>query len=136
VNSAGLAFAVEAASVHSGGGSLDVFDLHRRVIDDYAGYVRRYFAIRDERIRARVDAELAAGRLWPEPCIQVSPVYEPGPSIGALIASGDFHPGARDILERGKARRLPLSEAKMVHHFDHRFGTNEGQTNTMRPARD
>ena len=42
---------------------MDVFDLRRRVIDDYAGYVRSFFAIRDERIRARVDAELAAGRL-------------------------------------------------------------------------
>ena len=23
---------------------------------------------------------------------------------------------------------LPLYEAKMIHHFDHRFGTYEGQT--------
>jgi hypothetical protein len=29
---------------------------------------------------------------------------------------------------RGSARMLPLLEAKMVHHFDHRYGTYEGQT--------
>ncbi len=29
---------------------------------------------------------------------------------------------------RGTQRRLPLYEAKMIHHFDHRFGTYEGQT--------
>jgi hypothetical protein len=29
---------------------------------------------------------------------------------------------------RGGERLLPLIEAKMVHHFDHRFGTYEGQT--------
>lgn len=29
---------------------------------------------------------------------------------------------------QGKQRALPLMEAKMVHHYDHRFGTYEGQT--------
>lgn len=29
---------------------------------------------------------------------------------------------------QGKQRALPLIEAKMVHHFDHRYGTYEGQT--------
>ncbi|HXE71787.1 MAG TPA: DNA methyltransferase, partial [Candidatus Nitrosotenuis sp.] len=29
---------------------------------------------------------------------------------------------------RGSERYLPLYEAKMLHHFDHRFGTYEGQT--------
>lgn len=29
---------------------------------------------------------------------------------------------------RGSERYLPLHEAKMLHHFDHRFGTYEGQT--------
>ncbi|MPZ00123.1 MAG: N-6 DNA methylase [Actinophytocola sp.] len=29
---------------------------------------------------------------------------------------------------RGEERMLPLYEAKMIHHFDHRYGTYEGQT--------
>ena len=29
---------------------------------------------------------------------------------------------------RGDKQRIPLYEAKMIHHFDHRFGTYEGQT--------
>lgn len=33
-----------------------------------------------------------------------------------------------NIFEQNTTRRLPLYEAKMVHHFDHRFGTYEGQT--------
>lgn len=33
-----------------------------------------------------------------------------------------------NVFERGDGRMLPLIEAKMVHHFDHRFGTYEGQT--------
>ena len=33
-----------------------------------------------------------------------------------------------NIFTKDKARMLPLYEAKMVHHYDHRFGTYEGQT--------
>jgi hypothetical protein len=33
-----------------------------------------------------------------------------------------------NVFERDGERMLPLYEAKMVHHFDHRFGTYEGQT--------
>jgi hypothetical protein len=33
-----------------------------------------------------------------------------------------------NIFTNGRDRYLPLYEAKMVHHFDHRFGTYEGQT--------
>jgi len=33
-----------------------------------------------------------------------------------------------NVFVRGEERSLPLYEAKMVHHFDHRFGTYEGQT--------
>ena len=33
-----------------------------------------------------------------------------------------------NIFEGKSSRRLPLYEAKMIHHFDHRFATYEGQT--------
>ncbi|MGC4856678.1 Eco57I restriction-modification methylase domain-containing protein [Micromonospora sp. DT4] len=33
-----------------------------------------------------------------------------------------------NIFERDQQRMLPLYEAKMLHHFDHRLGTYEGQT--------
>ena len=33
-----------------------------------------------------------------------------------------------NIYERDGKRMLPLYEAKMFHHFDHRLGTYEGQS--------
>ena len=33
-----------------------------------------------------------------------------------------------NVFVRGGKRMLPLYEAKMIHHFDHRLGTYEGQT--------
>ena len=35
---------------------------------------------------------------------------------------------AGNVFVKGSARRLPLYEAKMIHQFDHRFGTYDGQT--------
>lgn len=65
---------------------MDVFDLRRRVIDDYASYVRSFFAIRDERIRAQVDAELEGGRLWPEPLLQPSTSQRRGSADGSVVS--------------------------------------------------
>ncbi len=36
-----------------------------------------------------------------------------------------------NTFRRGEQTYLPLYEAKMVHHFDHRFGTYEGQTDSQ-----
>ena len=33
-----------------------------------------------------------------------------------------------NVFSRGDKRMLPLYEAKMIHYFDHRYGTYEGQT--------
>jgi len=36
-----------------------------------------------------------------------------------------------NVFRQGDRAYLPLYEAKMVHHFDHRFGTYEGQTDSQ-----
>ncbi|XXF81228.1 N-6 DNA methylase [Myxococcaceae bacterium GXIMD 01537] len=46
-----------------------------------------------------------------------------------LEAAGWKLEGNHFVLD--KQRALPLIEAKMVHHFDHRFGTYEGQTDAQ-----
>ncbi len=46
--------------------------------------------------------------------------------LGELESAGWKLDGNRFV--KGKEVMLPLYEAKMVHHFDHRFGTYEGQT--------
>jgi hypothetical protein len=46
-----------------------------------------------------------------------------------LEAASWLREGNQYVLE--KKRMLPLIEAKMVHHFDHRFGTYDGQTDAQ-----
>jgi len=54
---------------------VNVFELRQRLVDDYADYTRSFVVIRDERIRERVDAELEAGLLWPDPIVQLNPAF-------------------------------------------------------------
>ena len=49
---------------------MDVFELRRKLIQDYGQYATSFVQIADDRIRARVDEELLGGLLWPEPLIQ------------------------------------------------------------------
>ncbi|MEU7887778.1 DNA methyltransferase [Microbispora bryophytorum] len=49
-----------------------------------------------------------------------------GENLESMLANGWKLEG--NVLVRDGERLLPLYEAKMVHHFDDRFGTYEGQT--------
>ena len=43
---------------------MDVFELRKQLIDDYRRYVASFMAMRDRRIRERVQSSLDEGRLW------------------------------------------------------------------------
>lgn len=70
---------------------MDVFELHRKVIDDYAAYTRSFINIADDRIAAEVEREISEGLLWPEPLLQLNPSFAPGKKIDELIAEGVLH---------------------------------------------
>ncbi|MFJ9664980.1 Eco57I restriction-modification methylase domain-containing protein [Streptomyces sp. NPDC101219] len=54
------------------------------------------------------------------------PDAQNGETYGDLLKEGWELEG--NILVRGEERLLPLYEAKMLHHYDHRFSTYEGAT--------
>ena len=51
---------------------MDVFELRKRLIGDYASFVSSFIRIRDSRIRNYVNEQLHSGLLWPEPLIQLN----------------------------------------------------------------
>jgi len=66
-----------------------IFTLHEATLADYRDFVRSFFLIADERARAFVDQALEEeGHLWPEPLVQLSPAYAPGPSVDDLAREG------------------------------------------------
>jgi len=70
---------------------MNVFELRKRVIDDYGAYVRSFIQIRDPRIKSRVDADLDEGLLWPEPRIGLNPAFAEGAWIDDLVKKGILH---------------------------------------------
>ncbi len=71
---------------------MDVFELHRQLIEDYSTYIRSFITIADERIGEHVVKELEAGALWPDPLLQLNPYFEPGANIDDLLDDGQLHP--------------------------------------------
>ncbi len=71
---------------------MDVFQLRDRVVAEYREYATSFVTISDERIRRRVEEELDAGLLWPEPLVQLNPTFEPGGTIDELVRRGLLHP--------------------------------------------
>ena len=67
---------------------MDVFDLRRRLVDDYKSYTRSFIKIRDPQIRSFVDNHLNAEGFWPEPLLQLNPAFSRGGTIDDLVTEG------------------------------------------------
>jgi len=70
---------------------MDVFDLRRKLIDDYAAYSGSFVHIADPRVNRYVTDGIQAGLLWPDPLIQLNPSFEAGEWIDELVAQGVLH---------------------------------------------
>jgi ATP-dependent helicase YprA (DUF1998 family)/very-short-patch-repair endonuclease len=70
---------------------MDVFELHKHVVDDYADYTKSFIRIADERIAETVHKQIVEGLLWPEPLLQLNPSFAPGKWVDELIAEGILH---------------------------------------------
>jgi superfamily II DNA/RNA helicase len=79
--------------------SIDVFHLHKDIIDDYKCFVNSYINIRNERIRSVVESEMNQGKFWPEPLIQFNPSFEYGTSIQKLCDKKILHPELAHIFK-------------------------------------
>lgn len=71
---------------------MNVFEMRKRLIADYAAYVGSFIEVRDERIRERVDNELQKGRLQ-----HPSTAHGPSPAEGQgrPFVAGSHRPRTR-----------------------------------------
>jgi len=72
--------------------SIDIFNIHKNIMDNYKHFVRSFVNIKNERIKDFVDSGIDEGKFWPEPLIQFNPSFEPGESIQSLIGENILHP--------------------------------------------
>ncbi len=67
---------------------MDVFDFHKKLVDEYERFSRSFTKIRAEDISRKVDAAYAEGRFWPAPLIRLNPNFEPGGYVDDLVTEG------------------------------------------------
>lgn len=67
---------------------MDIFELQRRIVDDYANYIRSFISIADGQIRQTVERHLNDGHLWPEPLLSFNPSFAKAGRIEDLVAAG------------------------------------------------
>jgi hypothetical protein len=70
---------------------MNIFDFLDQLIGDYASYIKSFIQIRDPQISSYIQQKLQEGVLWPEPLIQLNPLFARGESIDELVAQGILH---------------------------------------------
>ncbi len=106
---------------------MDVFDLRNRLVEDYAAYTRSFIKIADKRIFQKVDGELSAGALWPEPLLQLNPTFLAGGTIDDLVGDGTLHPECARIFRIGKTDEDHTGNQLLLHRH---------QTEAIRKAKE
>ena len=76
---------------------MDAFEVLDEVLADYQSFVEGFLNIQDEQVKAKVDAEVEGGLLWPEPWLALNPAFESGGTVSDLVDRGVLHPTAREI---------------------------------------
>ena len=92
-----------------------IFDFRDRLIDDYASYITSFLHIRDPRIQEYVQGQMDEGALWPEPLIQLNPLFEPGEAIDTLVAEGVLHQECTHIFRKGKSEEGAQGQVLRLH---------------------
>jgi hypothetical protein len=88
---------------------MSLFALHQRVIEEYAQFVHAYVQIADPRVRAYTEQVLRDERaLWPAPMLQLSPAYQYGVTLDALVQQGVLHPETGRIFRTRTGEPLRL----------------------------
>jgi hypothetical protein len=88
---------------------LDPLAATARICDAYLRYLASTFILRDDRLRARVEEELAApGRLIRGPLLEATPPYRKGATIASLVSEGILHRQFLRASEHGLDPDRPL----------------------------
>ncbi|MFC1734740.1 DEAD/DEAH box helicase, partial [Candidatus Hydrogenedentota bacterium] len=78
---------------------MNVFEVHKRIVEDYASYIRSFINIADSEVASKVENALGEGKLWPQPLLQFNPAYEMAGDIDSITASGILHSDARHVFK-------------------------------------
>ena len=94
---------------------MDVFDVHRKLIEDYKEFTTAFVDIHDRRIQEHVRQQLERGEQWPEPWLSLNPMFESGGSIESLVSEGLLHPECERVFRVKESLEDPGRHAITLH---------------------
>ena len=98
---------------------MNIFEFRDRLIGDYASYIESFIQIRDPHIHDFVERQLQKGMLWPDPLIQLNPLFAPGETIDELVARGTLHRECARIFRKDKTES---DQGRPLRLHKHQFG--------------
>ncbi len=107
---------------------LDVFDLRRRVIEEYAAFSRSFARISAKDIADLVSAEHERERYWPEPLIQINPNYRRNGTIADLVRGGMLHPECERLFQADKPEGRPRPIELYTHQIEALAKAQDGKS--------
>jgi len=79
---------------------MNIFNLRKRLIQDYASFVSSFVNIRDPKIREYVEEGFASGSLWPQALVQLNVSSEQGEPVYEPIGEGLIHEGCARVFQQ------------------------------------
>jgi ATP-dependent helicase YprA (DUF1998 family) len=110
-------------------GAMNVFDLDRAMIDEYAAFSRSFTKIRAQDIRDRIDAAYATRKYWPEPILQINPHFRRDKSVSDLVRQ--LHPDCNVVFADWELRTHQVQSAHIARagrSFVVTTGTGSGKS--------
>ena len=95
---------------------MDVFELRRQLVDDYAEYVPELPGHRQRADPAAGRREpRAQGLLWPHPLIHLNLAFERGETIDPLVSHDVLHEECRRVFRRAQTPEDPVGRDLQLH---------------------
>lgn len=94
---------------------MDIFRYRDDLIADYSTYVKGFLKVQDGDVEQFITSRLDGGFLWPEPLVQLNPVFVQGSSIDELVDQRRLHATCREIFRRDKSVEHPLGAPLRLH---------------------
>ena len=80
---------------------MKAFQFDHRLIEAYARFSRSFSSVRSEDLKSEIDRQYDAGRFWPDALLSINPKFRQGPTVDALVASGDLDESTGQIFRFG-----------------------------------
>ena len=94
---------------------MDVFDVHGRLIADYAAFAESLVQVRDVRIKRHLEREREDKARWPDPRLSLNPNFATGGTVADLVRSGLLQPACERFFRAKSGEDDPGARALTLH---------------------